>query len=84
MPSIHVVIATLIASIGWRTNRWLGIVFSVFAAVIVFGSVPLGWHYAVDSITGIFLAITFWKVAGIVVRAQARMPTFSAWRAASA
>jgi hypothetical protein len=44
MPSMHVVVATLLAILCVRTNKWLGTALTGFAAVIVVGSVHLGWH----------------------------------------
>src|SRR6185437_4837193 len=61
MPSMHVLIAVLVAILGLRTNRWLGGVLAAFAAVIVVGSVHLGWHYAVDAIAAVGLAIALWS-----------------------
>jgi membrane-associated phospholipid phosphatase len=68
MPSMHVMIATLLALFGWRTNRTLGIGLSIFAILIVLGSVHLLWHYAVDTIAGAAIAWLCWVVAGIAAR----------------
>jgi hypothetical protein len=73
MPSMHVEMAVLIAIVCLRTNRWLGTVAVLYAATIIVGSVHLGWHYAVDGIAATFLALLFWWVAGLVVRAQFRL-----------
>src|SRR6266446_12630 len=73
MPSMHVVTTALIALICWRTNRRLGIALVVYTAIVVIGSVHLAWHYAVDGIAGIALALVFWYVAGVIVRAQDRL-----------
>ncbi len=73
MPSMHVVSATLIALIGLRTNRWLGILFTVYPGFIVIGAVHLAWHYAVDAIAGVSLALLFWGIAGVIVRYQDRI-----------
>ena len=52
MPSMHVAIATLFALVCWRVRRWLGIVMTIYAVIIMLGSVDLGWHYAVDGYLG--------------------------------
>jgi hypothetical protein len=73
MPSMHVVVATLMAILGLRTSKWLGAALTAFAAIIVVGSVHLGWHYAVDAIAGIGLASVFWWSAGLLLRLQMRI-----------
>jgi hypothetical protein len=72
MPSMHVTVAFLLAIWGWRASRWLGWSLSAFAALILVGSVHLAWHYAVDGIAGIALALVFWAIAGVIVRAHMR------------
>lgn len=64
MPSMHVTIATLMALLGWHVNRRAGILFTIFAGLIFVGSIALAWHYAVDGLAGIVLAIAFWLAAG--------------------
>jgi hypothetical protein len=73
MPSMHVEIAVLMAIVAWHTRRWLGIAYTVFAGLVVIGSVHLAWHYAVDSVGAIALAVLFWAVAGVFVRAFDRL-----------
>jgi len=64
MPSMHVAIATLMALLGWRVNRWLGIAYTAFAAIILIGSVHLGWHYAIDGYVSIVVSIALWRAIG--------------------
>jgi hypothetical protein len=71
MPSMHVTVASLMTFLGWRTNRYLGLAFGAFAVTIFLGSIMLGWHYAVDGIAGVALAIVFWVGAGKIVSAWA-------------
>jgi hypothetical protein len=73
MPSMHVVVATLIAIVGIKTNKCLGVALTAFAVIIVLGSIHLAWHYAVDSIAGIALALAFWWSAGFLLRWQERV-----------
>jgi hypothetical protein len=69
MPSMHLVIATIIASFLWGygiVGRMLG---TLFVVSIFVGSVVLGWHYAVDGYAGIVAGLLLWSVAGQVARA---------------
>jgi len=68
MPSMHVTSSVMMALLGWRIGKWTGMGFTLFAGLIVIGSVHLGWHYAVDSIAGILLALIFWYAAGAIAR----------------
>jgi hypothetical protein len=74
MPSMHVAAAVLTALIARRSGQLLGIIFTVYAALIVIGSVHLAWHYAVDGVAGVALAILLWRVAGVLVRVNASLP----------
>ncbi len=80
MPSMHLISTVLMAILACRTNKWLGAGFVVFTTIIFIGSIHLGWHYAVDSIAGVLLAITFWAVAGFVARATFRIAEIRAGR----
>lgn len=68
MPSLHVAIAVLLALVGWRANRSLGIFLWLHALAIFIGSVHLGWHYAVDGYASIIGTIAIWKFSGYLVR----------------
>lgn len=35
-----------------------------FAAIILFGSVHLGWHYAIDGLVGGAMALGIWRLSG--------------------
>jgi len=72
MPSMHVTSTVLIALLCWRIDRRLGALLWLFAGLIVIGSIHLAWHYAVDSLAGIALAVIFWQAAGLILRADAR------------
>jgi hypothetical protein len=72
MPSMHVTSSVLMVLLGWRVNKWIGAGFTLYTALIAIGSVHLGWHYAVDSIAGILLALIFWYTAGAIVKFNAQ------------
>jgi len=63
MPSMHVTTAVLMALYGFSLSRCIGWAISVFAAMIVLGSVHLAWRYAVDSYLAIILATLFWTLS---------------------
>ncbi len=68
MPSMHVSIAFLFAIFSWHISRGLGIMAGVYCALILVGSVHLGYHYAVDGYVAIFATLAIWWVAGWVVK----------------
>jgi hypothetical protein len=68
MPSMHLAMATLMALLGWRINRWAGAGYTAFAAIILVGSVHLGWHYAIDGYVSIVAAIVLWCAVGWTMR----------------
>ena len=63
MPSMHVAIAALVALALWRLGGAARIVSLSYAALIVIGSIHLGWHYAVDAYAGILIAWAAWMAA---------------------
>jgi len=73
MPSMHNASAILFALAGWSTNRKLGWILTGYAAVILVGSVHLGWHYAVDGYFSIVLALTMWWISGKISSAVNRV-----------
>lgn len=67
-PSIHLATATLFALVLGSISRWAGLAGAVFVAIILMGSVHLGWHYAVDGYASILIALGIWAMAGVIVR----------------
>lgn len=85
MPSMHVASATLFALIGWRTHRWLGIALTLYAVMIMIGSVHLGWHYAIDGYAGAAgMGAIWWLVGRLLAWWEKRSATASAPEAAVA
>jgi hypothetical protein len=72
MPSIHVSIAFLMALLGWRVSRTLGAVLTLFLAIIMMGSVHLGWHYAIDGYAGIIGTYVIWRAVGWMLARRER------------
>lgn len=72
MPSLHVAIATLVAIVSFKANRWVGVLGAVYLATISVGSVYLGWHYAVDGLFSIAAVCLIWKASGWLVAAKQR------------
>lgn len=68
MPSVHVALAMhmfLVARHKGRKRAWI---FGIYAAVILAGSVHLGWHYAVDGYLGAALMALIWWLSGLLSR----------------
>jgi hypothetical protein len=63
-PSMHVASATLCALVAFRVGGWLRWVGIAYCASITFGSILLGWHYAVDGYFSILATVVIWKVVG--------------------
>lgn len=74
MPSIHLAMATLFAFLAFEVRKWLGWLFVGYAAIILIGSVILGWHYAVDGYAGIILASLIWHGVKSLVYRSAPQP----------
>lgn len=70
-PSMHVASSVLMACYGFSLHRWLGRALAGFAAVILLGSVLLGWHYAVDGYAGVLIGLAAWGLSGALLRRRA-------------
>lgn len=73
MPSMHVASSLVCALAAWRVSRVLGYALFAFTGVIFIGSVHLGWHYAVDGLLAVAIALIAWKAAGSVAAADDRL-----------
>jgi hypothetical protein len=65
LPSLHVGAYVLFALWSWRHARRAFVPWTVASAVIFFGSLATGWHYAVDGYAGALLA---WAAVAIADR----------------
>ena len=63
-PSMHVAMAVLFALYATGRSRLVGLLMWAFAAIIMVGSVVLGWHYAVDGYASVLISIAIWKACG--------------------
>jgi membrane-associated phospholipid phosphatase len=70
-PSLHVANAVLFAL--YYSERWkiVGIFMWIFAALIMVGSVVLGWHYAVDGYASVALTWSILHLVGAYTRRKA-------------
>lgn len=64
-PSLHVATSVLFALYYSKRWKFIGALMWIFAAIIMVGSVVLGWHYAVDGYAGAILAWVIWSVVGL-------------------
>ena len=72
MPSMHVSVALLFALVCRQISRPLFIAASVFALLILIGSVHLAYHYAVDGYFAIAGTLAIWWLCGWVEKASSR------------
>lgn len=64
MPSVHVAIAFLQVLLARHIGRRTTLLASAYFAVILIGSVHLGWHYAIDGYVSIIAVAGIWWLAG--------------------
>jgi len=63
MPSMHVASSAIMTLYAFSWRPWAGWLMVLFSALIMFGSVHLGWHYAVDAYIALPLAVLCWWLA---------------------
>ena len=69
MPSMHIATATILICAAWRT-RWL-LLALLFWLMTFFGSVYLGYHYAIDAPVAAVVALLCWIIARRIYREPA-------------
>ncbi len=84
MPSLHVAQSFLFFLVMRHKARWIAAAFGIFALVIFFGSVHLGYHYAVDGYVSIMVTLVVWSLAGWLVRRKGAQRAFPFGRSANA
>jgi hypothetical protein len=67
-PSIHVSIAFLLLLLFWEYGRAARIAGFAFFMLILFGSIMLGWHYAIDGYFSVLDTLLIWLACGWAVR----------------
>jgi hypothetical protein len=71
-PSLHVALPAFFALVTWRLWRPLGVALVAFTAIILMGSIYLGWHYPIDGYLSILAVIGCWWLAGRLIRQTTR------------
>ncbi len=71
MPSLHVAIAFSFVLLARAVDRRLMIGFAAFAALILIGSIHLGWHYAIDGYVAIAATWIIWIAVGWALKRPA-------------
>ncbi|MEM1298447.1 MAG: phosphatase PAP2 family protein [Pseudomonadota bacterium] len=62
-PSLHVCMSLLVVLYVQGLGRWWRGLAWAFFAVILFGSVHLGWHYLVDGLAGMAICWVNWRAS---------------------
>lgn len=61
MPSMHIATVTILVLAAWR-SAWI-VPAVLFAALTFFGSIYVGYHYAVDAPVAVLVALLCWTAA---------------------
>ena len=64
MPSLHIAMGTLLVFAIWHLSRIARILSMAYVAVLLVGSVHLGWHYAIDGYGAILGTAAIWWGVG--------------------
>jgi hypothetical protein len=68
MPSMHVAVATLNAWMLTSISRRIGVLAWLYCAIIMFGAVFLGWHYAIGTYVAFAVVSLIWLASGRILR----------------
>jgi hypothetical protein len=79
MPSLHNATALLFIFVVWRKGSVLRWLVTVHGVLIFFGSILLGWHYAVDAYLSFALTIVCWFALKPVARWWQARPSVSSF-----
>jgi hypothetical protein len=69
MPSMHCALTFIIVAAAWHSR--LRVPALIYAGLIWFGSVYLGWHYVLDGAVSAIGIALIWRVAGLVCMTNA-------------
>jgi len=69
MPSMHIAIGTLDALLLHRLGRLPSVLGWGYLALLLVGSVYMGWHYAIDSYVSLAAVLIIWFGVGRLPRA---------------
>lgn len=67
-PSIHVAVAMMFFLLGRHYGRWATIITGAYFCVILFGSVALAWHYAIDGYFSIIATPLIWFFSSWLIK----------------
>jgi membrane-associated phospholipid phosphatase len=70
---MHVAIALWIALVLRIYSKWLQWLGWAWFAAIFFGSIHLGWHYAVDSIAASLIAVIAWQLGQRIISPESNI-----------
>lgn len=72
-PSLHVAGAAWVAIVVSSYSRLLAPLAWAYFVLIMMGSVFLGWHYALDGIAGLIIAVLMCRVVSLVPKKEAKL-----------
>lgn len=70
MPSMHNAQAFLFVMLAFHLGRLYIWTTSIYAALILIGSVMLGWHYLIDGIVACALVLPIWWICGKLTKSS--------------
>ena len=77
-PSSHVAVAVTQSLVALRFRRRLGVAISITSALLAFGAVYGGFHYAIDALVGAAVGAAAWWLSGPLMGAfRQRKPGFA-------
>lgn len=78
-PSVHNAVATLIMLYLFERSKWLAPIGIAFCAAILFCSVHIGWHYAIDGYFSILAVTSVWWLQRKFGRSGRRNVAFASY-----
>ena len=67
-PSGHTMHSVMAMVFAWRASKWLGVIETAIAVSIVFSTLYLRYHYAIDLVAGVAGAIGMMAIGHIIAR----------------